>query len=266
VNIDVSVIVPTFRRPGPLVEAVKSALAQQGVTLEVWVRDDSPEQSARTVIERFHDARVHYSAHEVPTGGRPAKVRNAVLQGVSGRFLHFLDDDDRVLSGAYRRLADALDARPHVGFAFGAVSTFGHDPDAVREEQKFFDRARRRARRARDVRPLLLAQFLFGETLLVNSAAMIRAECARAIGGYDETLSTFEDVEFYTRALSRFGAAFVDEPVLARRVGPSLVHDLESQAPIRATYERMHASFRNADGRLRLLALHVAEKAILRWA
>jgi glycosyltransferase involved in cell wall biosynthesis len=264
-NIDVSVIVPTFRRPGPLAEAVESALAQQGVTLEVSVRDDSPERSGRPVIETFKDDRVRYSVHEPPSGGRPAKVRNAAIADARGRFFHFLDDDDRVFPGAYRRLADALDANPGVGFAFGTVSTFGADEAAAREEQRFFDRARRRARRARGFQPLLLAQLLFGETLLVNSAGLVRAECARAIGGYDETLTTFEDVEFYVRALSRFGAVFVDEPVLARRVGPSLVHDLEDTAPIRATYERMQSSFREGEGVVRLLALKLAARTLLRW-
>jgi glycosyltransferase involved in cell wall biosynthesis len=264
-NIDISVIVPTFRRPGPLVEAVRSALGQHGVTLEVSVRDDSPERSGRSVIDTFADERVRYSAHEPPTGGRPAKVRNAGIAEARGRFFHFLDDDDRVFPGAYRKLADALDANPNVGFAFGTVSTFGADEAAVREEQKFFDRARRRALRSRGLRPLLLAQLLFGETLLVNSAGLIRAECARAIGGYDESLSTFEDVEFYVRALSRFGAVFIDEPVLARRVGPSLVHDLGSAEPIRATYERMQRSFRDGEGMVRLLALKLAARTLLRW-
>jgi len=44
---EIAVVVPTFRRPTQVVEAVASALAQDGVTVEVFVADDSPEGSAR---------------------------------------------------------------------------------------------------------------------------------------------------------------------------------------------------------------------------
>jgi glycosyltransferase involved in cell wall biosynthesis len=40
VSIDVSVIIPTFRRPSELIEAVSSVLRQDGATVEVFVIDD----------------------------------------------------------------------------------------------------------------------------------------------------------------------------------------------------------------------------------
>jgi glycosyltransferase involved in cell wall biosynthesis len=264
-NIDVSVVCPTFRRPAELAEALGSVVAQRGVTFDVVVLDDSPERSAEHVVAARADPRIRYSAFTPPTGGRPARVRNSGWRGTRGRFLHFLDDDDRVVSGAYRLLADALDAHPDVGVAFGVVVPFGEDAAKVREERAFFERARARARRCHGVRVAFLAELLFNETILVNSACMIRRSCVSALGGYDETLSTFEDVEFYARAIHAHGAVFVDAPVLERRVGPSLVHDLPDGAPIAATYRRMHATFRSAMGPRSFVAAKVLSRTVLRW-
>src|SRR5688500_13349027 len=94
---EVSVIVPTFRRPQPLVEAVRSALAQEGPSVEVLVLDDSPEGSAREpLLAAIDDRRLRYLRQERPSGGNPGLVRNAGWPLTRGRYLHFLDDDDRL--------------------------------------------------------------------------------------------------------------------------------------------------------------------------
>src|SRR5262249_9697815 len=97
---DISVVIPTFRRPRELVDAVHSALAQTGFSIEVLVVDDSPEGSAREAIAALDDPRVSYLKRSVPSGGSPALVRNDGWPRTSGRFVHFLDDDDRVAPGA----------------------------------------------------------------------------------------------------------------------------------------------------------------------
>jgi Glycosyl transferase family 2 len=76
VPIDFSVVIPTFRRPNELIEAINSVLRQQGVTIEVFVIDDSPEGSAEQVIGNVGDSRVIYLKNPNPTGGVPSIVRN----------------------------------------------------------------------------------------------------------------------------------------------------------------------------------------------
>ena len=145
-NPDISVVIPTFRRPGLLAEALRSALAPSGVTLEVLVLDDSPEGSARDVIASIEDPRVKYRKREVPAGGNPALVRNEGWRSVRGGCIHFLDDDDRGLPGVYREVVDAVKAHPRQGVAFGRVAPFGDDADALAHERTVFSRAARRAR------------------------------------------------------------------------------------------------------------------------
>jgi glycosyltransferase involved in cell wall biosynthesis len=263
--VDVSVIVPTFRRSAEVAEAIRSALSQTGVTLEVIVRDDCPEQSAQRVVADIGDPRVRYAAHAPTSEGRPAKVRNAAIRDAAGRFIHFLDDDDRVVAGGYRALADALDRVPGAGVAFGAVEAFGPDEATVAAEQNFLARARRRAKRAFDLRVPIVAQQLFGETMLVNSSCMIRSHCVRSLGGYAEGLTIFEDVDFFTRAIWKFGAVFVDKPVLERRVWASLVRRPGSAAAARDAYGAMQRTFRSSEGTARYLGLKLVSRAFGLW-
>jgi GT2 family glycosyltransferase len=260
--IDISVIVPTCRRPAQLVEAVRSALDERSVEVEVLIRDDSPDRSAETCARDLHDARVSYAAHEPPTGGFPAKVRNAAWPSARGRYVHFLDDDDRVAPGAYRAMADALDEHPKAGVVFGRVAAFGEDPALVARERQFFERAARRALRARDRRLFLVAELLFKDTLLVNSSCMIRRECIAGLGGYDETVNLFEDVEFFARAISRYGGTFVDRPVIERRVQASLVHVPEAALQGALTYRKMQRGWRDAHGAAAMLWLRLLAAAL----
>jgi hypothetical protein len=67
-------------------------LNQKSVTVEVLVIDDSPERSAREVVDDLRDARVTYLANPNPTGGVPYLGWPLA----TGTFIHFLDDDDTI--------------------------------------------------------------------------------------------------------------------------------------------------------------------------
>jgi len=268
VDVDVSVVVPTFRRPTQVVEAVTSALGQEGVRVEVLVLDDSPEGSARAPIAALADARVTYRHRETPTGGNPSRVRNDGWPHARGRFVHFLDDDDHVAPGAYRDVVRAFESHPRAGVVYGRVEPFGDDPAAVLRERRVFDAAARRARiyERAGTKMLVVANQLYGGTVMVNSACVIRREHVAALGGYDEELRLCEDLEFYIRAMRAYGCFFLDRPVVQYRTGaPSLMNAGMADGKVASAYSRVYAKYRAEHGRAELLALKVVAKAVLRW-
>src|SRR5260221_750557 len=93
VAVDISVVIPTFRRPREVVEAIRSALGQGGVEIEIIVVDDCPDGSAEAAIRSVGDERVAYLRNPAPTGGRPGAVRNIGLPRGNRRFVPFLDAD-----------------------------------------------------------------------------------------------------------------------------------------------------------------------------
>jgi glycosyltransferase involved in cell wall biosynthesis len=264
---DVSVVIPTFRRPKELHEALASVLRQEGVAVEVIVVDDSPEGSAEAVAKSLRDARVTYLRTDQPTGGKPSTVRNFGWPHARGRFIHFLDDDDRVPQGHYRQALKDFEAHPDQGVMFGLVDPFCDDGRDLTHEREFFQSGARRARFAQRIGTrVLAARQLLEPTMLVCSAGLCRAEVPRRIGGFDENIRMVEDVDFYARAFRACGAFFVDRVVLEYRIGPGLMHSRTNDEEIVQSYKRMHAKYQATYGAAELLALKAMVRGVLRFA
>lgn len=93
---EVSVIVPTFRRPALLRSALESVLAQRDLdfAIEVIVVDNDPQCSARQLVTDMAEAaavRVRYVSEPRPG---ISHARNAGVAAAPGRYVAFLDDDE----------------------------------------------------------------------------------------------------------------------------------------------------------------------------
>jgi glycosyltransferase involved in cell wall biosynthesis len=268
--LDVSVVIPTFRRPALLREAILSVRAQTGVAVETIVVDDSPEGSAEAVAAEFADS-VHYLRNLQPTGGFPSVVRNLGWPLARGRVVHFLDDDDRVPEGHYAAAIAAFAAHPGVGVVFGRVEPFGDAPEAqLRHERAFFRGAARRAAVCRHFGPRLgfAAGMIFNQTLLVCGAALIRRHCVQRLSGFDPEIRLGEDVDFFGRAMREFGACFLERVTLHYRIGsPSLMHaPVLSEREIQQHFDgarRMTAKYRNERGRAEFYVMKGLSRLVL---
>jgi glycosyltransferase involved in cell wall biosynthesis len=89
---DASVVIPTRNRCRRLELAVRSALAQIALDLEVVIVDDGSADATERVASAFADPRVRYVRRPVSEGVSAA--RNVGIAEASGRWIAFLDDDD----------------------------------------------------------------------------------------------------------------------------------------------------------------------------
>lgn len=93
--VDISIIIPTFKRPAGLRKAINSAAVQRAAnrSIEIIIADNDPEGSAQNYVEQFK-SRCAHPIHYVhaPNPGL-ANARNAALRAASGHYLAFLDDD-----------------------------------------------------------------------------------------------------------------------------------------------------------------------------
>jgi glycosyltransferase involved in cell wall biosynthesis len=270
-SIEFTTIIPTYRRPAQLLEAVTSVLAQVEVKVEIIVIDDSPEGSARAVIDRLNDPRVTYLKNPNPTGGIPSIVRNLAWPHAKGMFFHFLDDDDIVPEGHYAAVKEAFAEHPEVGMIFGRIEPFGNCPTAQLEHERryFADCARLSARSWRFGKWALIGRMLFEKALLVCGASVLRRDCVIQLGGFDPDIRLMEDSDFHIRAMREFGAYFLDRVVLAYRIGsPSLMHspspDRSQLDAVREGCRRILAKYRKERGLLEFYALAVFSRTVLR--
>jgi glycosyltransferase involved in cell wall biosynthesis len=272
VSVDFSIVVPTYRRPKELAEALTSALSQTGVTIEVLVIDDSPEGSAHDVVKTFADARMAYLKNPDPTGGIPSVVRNLGWPRASGTFVHFLDDDDMVPEGHYAAVKAAFCEHPEVGIVFGRIEPFGNCPPAQLEhERRYFSAAAQKALACCRFggKWAFTGRMLFDHTLLVCSASVFRRECVVRLAGFDPKIRLMEDADLHVRAMREFGAYFMDRTVLRYRIGsPSLMHSPSPDAlqlqRVREGSARMCSKYIEERGALEYYALKLFTKTALK--
>jgi glycosyltransferase involved in cell wall biosynthesis len=89
-----SVVIPIYNRAHELETALRSVLSQTESSLEAIVVDDGSTDSPESVIDAIGDPRVIY-VRQANRGGGAA--RNAGIDCARGRYIAFLDSDDRFL-------------------------------------------------------------------------------------------------------------------------------------------------------------------------
>jgi glycosyltransferase involved in cell wall biosynthesis len=105
-----SVVIPTWNRAGLVVEAVESALGQEGGDLEVIVVDDgSTDGTAEIIEQRFGKA---VKLLRMATRSGVGAARNEGVSQATGDLLAFLDSDDLWLPGKLKAELDILERFP----------------------------------------------------------------------------------------------------------------------------------------------------------
>ncbi len=97
----VSAVIPTRHRPGSLLQAVESALAQTHPVMEVVVVIDGPDAATESMLQALNHPRVRVVALPAPVGG--SEARNAGVAAARGEWVAFLDDDDEWLPNKIER-------------------------------------------------------------------------------------------------------------------------------------------------------------------
>ena len=90
---DVSVIIPTYDRSEFLRTAIASVLAQTLQDFEIIVVDDASADDTQEVVGNLDDGRIRYIRHEINKG--VAATRNTGVLNSKGKYIAFLDDDDK---------------------------------------------------------------------------------------------------------------------------------------------------------------------------
>ncbi len=96
---DATILIPTYRHAALLPFAVRSALDQADVSVEVFVVGDGVEDDTRAALEPFAgDDRVRF--FDLPKGPRHGELnRHESLREATGNIVCYLSDDDLLLPG-----------------------------------------------------------------------------------------------------------------------------------------------------------------------
>ncbi len=206
----VSVVIPTFNRSAFVVSAVESVLSQDGPEIEVIVIDDGSIDDTRERLSRFGDA-IRY--HQQENRGMQA-ARNRGVRMARGAFLAMLDSDDLWLPGKLEGDLAMFDADPELGMVCGRMEVI--DQDGARTGL---------------LKPAVSPGRAVLEVLRAGSALFssftFRREVYDRVGGFDEALRRFTDLDFTLAVLQHHRIGVYEEPrVLYRDHAGNLSKDL----------------------------------------
>jgi O-antigen biosynthesis protein len=207
----VSVLIPTRDRPALVGGAIRSALLQDGVRVEVCVIDDASSTPLTLPPDLANDERVTVLRHDRPRGS--AAARNTGLSATSGPLVAFLDDDDAWLPGKLRRQVNTL----HAAGPGAMMVASGFD---LWDGKRFVASVAPPA----DVN----SGGLLAHPCVCPSSVLARREVIVAAGGFRETLARVEDWDLWLRMSDLGRIAVIPETLLDRRwhsVAPALAYE-----------------------------------------
>ena len=196
--VPLSVIIPTYNRAGHVRRCLES-LRESGLPdLEVIVADDgSTDDTAAVVKDTFPEA-VYLWA---PNSGGPSGPRNRGFAASHGRYVGFLDCDDRWLAGMPARAVAILDRHPELDVLF-ADANYGNPEDGFVSIIEYAGREEFPALPRHELEPDVCRlerepffRLMIRRNQVFLGATVIRREAFESVGGFNCTYWGGEDWE-----------------------------------------------------------------------
>jgi len=201
----VSVVIPAYRASADIPDALFSVFEQSFSDFEVIVVDDgSPDREALgAAIEPFR-SRIRYIEQSNLGAGA---ARNTAIAAAGGRYLAFLDADDRWAPDFLRRQVAFLDANPEYAIVYCDAILTGETPLAG---SRFMETAPSSGE-------VTLVSLIEQRCNIILSTVVARRDGIVAAGRFDEALRRGQDFELWLRLALRGERIGYQMHVLAER-------------------------------------------------
>ncbi len=241
----VSVVIPCYNHARFLGAAIESALGQTHVPVEMVVVDDGSTDATPCIAQEVaaRDEHVRYVWQE---NRGLAAARNAGLRASSGRFLIFLDADDRLLPEAAEEGLRCFEARPACAFVYGAYRW-------IKEDGSFYDDGWAASR----IYENHYAEMLRRNYIAMHATVMYRRGPLEAAGGFDSSLAACEDYDLYLRLTRAFPIHCHRQPVAEYRMhGENMSNNVALM--LKTSLDALHSQRPHVRGDERLEAAYEA--------
>ena len=183
----VSVLMASYNHEKYVEAAVRSIMAQKGVTFELIVIDDGSTDSSPEILERLQ-AELKFSYIHRPNRGLVATM-NELVSMARGKYFCSFASDDIMPQGRLEKQSAYLELHPEESLCFGQIVLMDKDGNHGEE----FD-----PRYTRSIPRVTFDEFFLGEKEVHGCSEMIRLDFFREYGGYD-TEFPFEDFPLWLK-------------------------------------------------------------------
>ncbi len=207
---DISVCIPVLDGALYLAAAIESVLSQKGVSLEVVICDNNSSDDSVPIASSFDDPRIRIFKHTRRLN--MCENWNRAISYSSASWIKILPCDDRLTEGSLFREQSALLNHSDAVLAIGGkiiCSRKGRPIARIQRMQPgiYYREALRSALLSSPVN-------LLGEP----GSALFSKKSWEGLGGFNESLHFFCDVEFYARLLDHGPIVVLDAPSALFRI------------------------------------------------
>jgi glycosyltransferase involved in cell wall biosynthesis len=196
----VSVVVPTYNIEAYLGDTLRSLETQTLSNFEVLIVDDGSTDGSAAIAREFCTRDDRFKLLQKTNGGL-SSARNYGIKHALGNFIALLDGDDLYHPDKLMTHVIALESDPAVGVVYSASEIIREDGSVTAislSGKPIYD----------DILPALLCKNFVGH----GSNGVFRRHLWEQVGGFDEELRSFEDVDFWLRIAALRSTYFFREP------------------------------------------------------
>jgi glycosyltransferase involved in cell wall biosynthesis len=138
-KISLSICIPTYNRPTEFERLIKCITPQLSGETEVVIRDDSPNNETRKLVEKYlAPSGIRYQYFQGEKMGLDA-ANLFVFEKAKGEYVWWFSDDDEMASGAISHLLTLIKKHPEITFAWANFISVDTNTLAVPDlEEGFF--------------------------------------------------------------------------------------------------------------------------------
>ena len=211
----VSIVIPCYNQSHFLGEAIKSLLNQTYGNIEIIVVDDGSSDRTREVALGFSDVRYIRQRNQ----GLSA-ARNTGIGKGRGRYMVFLDADDRLLPSAIESGLNCFRKHEDCAFVFGKHTYIKSDGSSYQfteipktELNLILAQLRREG-----INGDHYCALLHGNYIGMHASVMYRRDLLEYFGGFDTSLNACEDYDLYLRITKEYPICFYDDVAAEYRI------------------------------------------------
>lgn len=186
----ISIIIPNYNRAGMLPHTLQSTINQSYIDWEVLIIDDGSTDGSfekiKPLIDKEH--RIKWINRNLPPKGA-STCRNIGLKYAQGKYIIFLDSDDLLASHCLEQRITIMDENPELDFAVFPMLIFSKKPG---DTNLLWNRQTEEPD---------LNRFLRLDSVWQTTGPIWRKSTFEKIGGFDESLACWQDVDIHLKAL-----------------------------------------------------------------
>ena len=207
-NPKVSVVIPAYNHERYVGEAIQSVLDQTFQDLELIIINDGSTDNTETEILKFKDERIRYFSQE--NRGLSATL-NRGIELAQGEYFNFLPSDDAFYPEKIEIQLKIFEGDTGLGLVFAYPQLVDTEGREIEE-----DPAAQWAIVPYETKEEIFPA-LFERNFLSAPAALIKMDCFKKVGFFEESLKYAQDYDMWMKVLKHYDIRLLKKPLVRYR-------------------------------------------------